>query len=103
MKVRLVHTAVICWEISDSCTNVTKFEVKQDMPGLTTRGMGGSERLSIMKEKFKTENMENKVRNAFISGSFIIPKTINYYSFLVDIVPKIGYPIEGREVQYLCI
>ena len=40
MKVRLVHTAVMCWEISDNCTNVTKFEVKQDMPGLTTRGHG---------------------------------------------------------------
>ena len=39
MKVRLVHTAVMCWEISDNCTNVIKFEVKQDMPGLTTRGM----------------------------------------------------------------
>ena len=38
MKVQLVHIAVMCWEIPDSCTNVTKFEVKQDMPGLTTRG-----------------------------------------------------------------
>ena len=40
MKVRLVHTAVMCWEISDNCTNVIKFEVKQDMPGLTIRGHG---------------------------------------------------------------
>ncbi len=40
MKVRLVHTAVMCWEISDNCTNVIKFEVKQDMPGLTARGHG---------------------------------------------------------------
>ena len=40
MKMRLVHTAVMCWEISDNCTNVIKFEVKQDMPGLTTRGHG---------------------------------------------------------------
>lgn len=38
MKVRLVHTAVMCWEISDNCINVTKFEVKQDMPGLAIRG-----------------------------------------------------------------
>ena len=40
MKVRLVHTAVMCREITDSCTNVTKFEVKQYMPGLTIRGHG---------------------------------------------------------------
>lgn len=57
-----------------------------------------------MKEKFKTENVKKSSERIYcISGSFIIPKTINYYSFLVDIVPKIGYPIEGREVQSLCI
>ena len=40
MKVRLVHTAVMCWEISDNCTNVIKFEVRKIMPGLTARGHG---------------------------------------------------------------
>ena len=25
MKVRLVHTAVMCWEISDNCTNKTGY------------------------------------------------------------------------------
>ncbi len=40
MKVRLVHTAVMCRELPDSCTNVIKFEVKQYMPGLTIRGHG---------------------------------------------------------------
>lgn len=33
----------------------------------------------------------------------IIPKTIKYYSFWIDIVPKTGYTIERREVQFLCI
>ncbi len=28
MKVRLAHTAEMCWEIPDSCTIVTKFMVK---------------------------------------------------------------------------
>ena len=36
-------------------------------------------------------------------GSFIIPKSKKYYSFKVDNIPKIRYPIEGREVQSLCI
>ncbi len=39
MKVRLVHTAVMCWEIPDSCINVIKWE----MPGLSIRGHGGLE------------------------------------------------------------
>lgn len=34
---------------------------------------------------------------------FIIPNTIKHYSFRVDIIPKIGYTIFGREVQSLCI
>ena len=34
MKVRLVHTAEMCWGISDNCTNVTKFEssICPDLP-----------------------------------------------------------------------
>ncbi len=42
MRARLVHTAVTCWEIPDSCTDVTNFEVKQYMPGLTIRGHGAA-------------------------------------------------------------
>lgn len=40
MKVQSVHTAVLCWEIPDSCTDVTNFEVRKIMPGLTIRGHG---------------------------------------------------------------
>lgn len=35
--------------------------------------------------------------------SFIIPKSNKYYSFKVDNIPKIRYPIEEREVRSLCI
>ena len=38
-----------------------------------------------------------------ILGAFISPKTIKYYSFLVDNIPEIRYIIEGREMGFICI
>ena len=38
-----------------------------------------------------------------ILGPFISPKTIKYYSFLVDNIPEIRYIIEGREMGFICI
>ena len=59
--------------------------------------------MATVKKRFLYPRPHCSERIYCISGSFIIPKTINYYSFLAAIVPKIGYTIGGREVQSLCI
>ena len=78
-------TGIECRQVTDETVRRERWKVK-----LTGRLTVNLELMKVWKTRLEVEVLH--------LGSFIIPKTIKYYSFLVDNIPKIRYTIEGREV-----